>query len=110
MKTIKYENGGYVTMSPTINAGYTPKTDFQINDKLRLNKLTKRQLLDVMERVSPTVLKELLRKMTDYELEEFKIKCQKNEIPLDKFNDKRLLSNDGADASAVVVPDSHYIE
>ena len=26
--TIRYANGGYVTTSPTINAGFTPKTDY----------------------------------------------------------------------------------
>lgn len=93
-----------------MNAGYTPRTDFQINDKLRLNKLTKRQLLDVMERVSPAILEELLRRMTDYELTDFKAKCQKNDIPLDKFKDKRLQSEGEDNALDSVVPDAHYIE
>ena len=63
-----------------------------------------------MERVSPAVLEELLRRMTDYELEEFKIKCQKNDIPLDKFNDKRLASEDSANTTSSAVPDARYLE
>lgn len=63
-----------------------------------------------MERVSPVVLEELLRRMTDYELEEFRTKCEKNEIPLDKFNDKRLIKGDSAGTLSSAVPDAHYIE
>ena len=63
-----------------------------------------------MERVSPAILEELLRRMTDYELADFKVKCQQNEISLDKFTDRRLLPENDEGTLASAVPDAHYIE